>query len=74
MIPGQAADDRSQWADVQQKNREGEAAKRGAAAVTIAQTTNITVNGAGPETAQEIAGLQKDVNQQIVRNTRGAVR
>ncbi len=55
-------------------DREGEAAKRGAAAVTIAQTTNITVNGAGPETAQEIAGLQKDVNQQIVRNTRGAVR
>lgn len=55
-------------------DREGEAQKRGEAAVTIAQTTNINVTGAGPGTAQEIAGLQKDVNQQMVRNTKGAVR
>lgn len=55
-------------------DREGEAQKRGESAVSIAQTTNITVHGGGPETAQQVASAQGNVNQQLVRNTKGALR
>lgn len=57
-------------------DREGEATRRGEAAVTIAQTTNIHVNGStDPQaTARVVASAQGDVNNQLTRNTRGAVR
>jgi len=56
-------------------DREGAAASRGAAAVTLSQTTTINVNGGGnaSETAREVARTQEYVNQNMTRNLRGAL-
>lgn len=54
---------------------EAEAAKRGASAVQIAQTTNINVQGGGDPaaTGRAVAGEQGRVNQQLARNLQTAV-
>ena len=54
---------------------DAEAEARGRAAVQIAQTTNIHVNGGDAHgTAQQVARAQGDVNQNLVRNAQGALR
>jgi len=53
---------------------DAEAAKRGAAAVQIAQTTTITVQGGDARsTANAVAGEQSRVNDAMTRNLAGAV-
>lgn len=54
---------------------EGEAAKRGASAVQIAQTTTINVNGASDpaSTAQAVAAAQNSVNASTMRNATSRV-
>lgn len=56
-------------------DRAGEASRRGAAAVQIAQTTNINVHGSGDprSTAQAVAGEQGRVVQDMTRNLGSAV-
>lgn len=55
---------------------DAEATARGRAAVQISQSTNIHVTGGGDPraTAQQVAGAQTDVNQNLVRNAQGAIR
>ena len=55
---------------------EGEAARRGASAVQIAQNTTITVNGAGDPAAvgQAVAREQRNVNADLTRNMQPVVR
>lgn len=55
---------------------DAEAAARGRAAVQISQSTSIHVNGGSDPraTAQQVAGAQGDVNQNLVRNAQGAIR
>lgn len=53
---------------------DAEASKRGAAAVQIAQTTNINVTGGdAAATGRAVAGEQGRVNQQLARNLQSAV-
>lgn len=54
---------------------QAEAEKRGAAAVQIAQTTNINVTGSGDPhaTGRAVADEQQRVNAQMTRNMKGAV-
>ena len=54
---------------------EGEASKRGASAVQIAQTTTINVNGASDpvSTAQAVAAAQNSVNASTMRNATSRV-
>lgn len=57
------------------KNAADEAALRGAAAVQIAQTTTINVNGSNAAaTGQAVAGEQDRVNQRLARNAGGVVK
>ena len=53
-----------------------EAARRGAAAVTLSQNTTINVNGGGDPaaTARAVSGEQNRVNQELTRNMQTAVR
>ncbi|MBF3053408.1 hypothetical protein HKW90_03185 [Pseudomonas aeruginosa] len=55
--------------------RDAEAAKRGAMAVQLTQTTNINVSGGSDpnSTAQAVAGVQGRVNEELVRSTSTAV-
>lgn len=54
---------------------DAEAASRGAAAVQMSQTTNITVQGGSDptSTAQAVAGAQGRVNEEMTRNLNSAV-
>ncbi|WP_079218933.1 phage tail tip lysozyme [Herbaspirillum robiniae] len=56
-------------------DREGEAARRGAAAVEMSQQTNINIYGVSDAggAAQSVSAAQRGVNADIVRNLQGAI-
>lgn len=75
-----AAKNAQQAGEIMSRNYErplaadAEASKRGAAAVQIAQTTNINVTGGdAAATGRAVAGEQGRVNQQLARNLQTAV-
>lgn len=57
------------------RDTEGEAARRGASAVELAQQTNINIYGVADanSAAQSVSAAQRGVNADIVRNLQGAI-
>ena len=56
------------------RDAQGEASKRADIAQNINTTINVNGSGNPVQTAQEVARAQKQVNQQLARNTAGAIR